>query len=77
MQEIQRNNADQHQQGAYRGEDEEFNGCIDSALPAPDSYQEKHRHQRRFEKEIEDEQVQRDKDADHGRFQQQHENVVS
>jgi len=74
--EVEREDADQHQQAADRSVDEKLHRSVDATLATPDSDQEEHRHQRRFEEQVEEQQIERHEDADHRRFQDQQERVV-
>ena len=64
--EIERDNADQHQERSDRGVDEELHGRIDASLAAPDTDEEEHRDERSFKEQIKEQQIERDEDADHG-----------
>src|SRR5438046_10603517 len=63
--EIERDNADQHQERSDRGVDEKLYGRIDASLAAPDTDEEEHRDERGFKEQIEEQQIERDEDADH------------
>ena len=72
---IKRDYRDQHQQAAEKRKNKEFDRRVNTVIAAPDADQEKHRHERRFEKQIKNQQVERHKNADHRAFKQQHEHV--
>src|SRR5688572_31174241 len=56
-QDVKRDDRDQHQQTADGRVNEKFDCRVNTALAAPDSDEEKHRHQRRFEEQVEEQQV--------------------
>src|ERR1051325_4634493 len=49
MNEIKRNDANQHQERSNGGVDKELDGRIDTPLAAPNADEEEHRHERRSE----------------------------
>ena len=61
----------QHEHGGNHGVHEEFYRGVDFAPVAVHSDQQRHRNQRGFPEEVEQEQIQRDEDADHRGFQHQ------
>src|SRR5437867_1391610 len=61
--EIERDNADQHQERSDRGVNEELHGRIDASLAAPDTDEEEHRDERSFKEQIKEQQIERDEDA--------------
>ena len=70
MNEVQGDDADQHQQRSDRGVDEEFDRCVDASFSAPNSDEKEHRHQRRLEEQVKEQEIKRDEHSDHRRFQQ-------
>src|SRR5688500_1147068 len=73
---VKRDDADQHQQTTDGRIYEEFYCRVNSSLATPNANQEKHRHQRRLEEQIEEEQIQRYKHAHHCASQQHQKDVV-
>ena len=63
MQEVQRQDGDQHQQPAELREEEKLHGGVHAALVAPDGDQEVHRDQHQFPGEVEQEQIDRQEHA--------------
>src|SRR6476469_722898 len=49
IREVKREDADQHQEASYCRVDKKLHRGVDAALTTPDSDQEEHRDQRRFE----------------------------
>ena len=74
--EVERDDTNQHQQAADCGVDEKLDGRVDSSFASPNSDQEEHRHQRSLEEKIEEQQIQRNEDANHCAFQQEQKYVV-
>src|SRR5690606_6730380 len=71
--EIKRDDRDQHQKAAESGKDKEFHRRVNAVRSAPDADEKEHRDERSFEKQIEHEQVERNKNAEHRALQKQHE----
>src|SRR5690242_10420348 len=63
MDEVKRQNSNQHNEAADLGEDEKFDGGVDAALVPPDRNQEVHGHQHQFPHEVKKEEVHREEDA--------------
>src|ERR1043166_4563840 len=76
MNEIKRNDANQHQERSNGGVDKKLDGRIDTPLAAPNADEEEHRYEGSLEEQVEEQQIERDKDADHRRLQQQHQHVI-
>ena len=68
---VQVDQRHQHEDRAQEGEQEELHGGVDPALAAPDADDDEHRHQHRFPEDVEEQPVQRRKDADHQPFHEQ------
>ena len=68
---VEPQDGDQHQDGAEHRVQNEFHGGVDAAVVAPDADQEIHGDERQFPEDEEEEQVERDENADHGRFDYQ------
>ena len=64
---------DEHQHAARHRVEDELDRGVDAALVAPDPDEEIHRNQHRVPEDVEQEQVERDEDADHGGFEREHE----
>ena len=64
--------ADQHEQAAEHGEDEELHGRVDPARPAPDADHQVHRDQHHLPDDVEEEEVQCEEGAEHPGLQRQH-----
>ena len=73
---IERDDGHEHQQAAHRRVDEKLDRRVDATLAAPDSDQEEHRDQRCFKEQVEEQQVERNKDADHRRFKNEQKGVI-
>ena len=65
---IQDEDGDQEQDAACEGVEKKLDGGIQPIRSSPDTDQEIHRNQHGFPKHIEQDEIQRDKDADHGAF---------
>ena len=76
VEEVQRQDAQQHEHGAEQGVEEELDRRIQLAPVPPDADQEVHRHQHDFPEDVEQEEVQRQEDAQHAGFQEQQAAVV-
>ena len=63
--------AEEHQQRAGDGEEEELDGGVDAVRAAPHADDEVHRQQGQLEENVEEEEVGGDEDADHRRFHDQ------
>ncbi len=74
---VQPQNRHQHQHGAEHGVQNKFHRGINSSPVSPDSNQEIHRNQREFPEEEKEQQIERDENADHGRFDHQQRNEKS
>ena len=61
--EVQAEDADEHQQPAGLREEEELDGRVDAALVPPEDDEEVQRHEHHFPEEVEEEQVHRQEDA--------------
>src|SRR5271170_4053299 len=68
---VKPQNRHQHQNGAKHGVENKFHGGVDAARVAPYADQEIHGNQRQFPENEEEEQVERNENADHGRFDYQ------
>ena len=77
VQVVQRDERDQHQQGADDGVDEELHRRVDATLPAPNADEEVHRDEHELPEHVEQEGVQRDEGADHRPFEGQHQREVA
>ena len=75
-QEVHLQNTQQHHDGSNERVQKELDRRVETILTTPDSDQEIHRHERHFEEQVEQEQVHRRKDANHGGLQKEQENVV-
>ncbi len=60
-----------HQHGAQQRVEEELVGCVDAVLATPDADDDEHRDQAGLEEHVEQNDVERDEDADHERFEDQ------
>ncbi len=74
--EVEEQNAQQHQHRAEQRIQEELDGRIKFARPAPDADQQIHRHQHRFPENEEEEKIERHEDAEHSRLQHQKPDVI-
>ena len=68
---VEPEDRDQHQDRAEHRVQNEFHGGVDAALVSPHADHEIHRDQRELPEDEEEEQIERDEDADHGRFDHQ------
>ncbi len=64
---------EQHQDAARHRVEHELDGGVDAALVAPDADEEIHRNQHRVPEDVEEEEVDRDKHAEHRRLEREHE----
>ena len=74
--EIEHQNGDQHQHAADQREEEELDRRVFAPRSAPDADQEIHRQQHDFPEDVEQEEIECQKDAHHARFQQQEQDAV-
>ena len=77
VQEVEHEDRHQHQQRADHREQEELDGGVDPARPAPDPDDEVHRDQHHLPEHVELEEVQRDEGAEHARLEEEHEEDVA
>ena len=63
MDQIDADDGQQHEQGTGQGEDEKFDRRIDLAAMPPDADQEKHRYQHHLPKDIEQKEVEGEKNS--------------
>ena len=75
--EVKHQEGDEHQHAADEREEEELDRRILAPRPAPNADQKVHRQQHHFPKDVEEEEVQREEDAQHPRLQQQEEDAVA
>ena len=61
--------ADQHQQRADQGVDEELDRREDAVFRAPDADEQGHRDQHQLPEDVEDEEIERHEDAEHAGLQ--------
>jgi hypothetical protein len=71
---VEPEDGNQHQDRAEHRVQNEFHGCIDPAIVTPDSDHEIHRDQGEFPENEKQKEVERKKDADHGRLDHQNRN---
>ena len=69
--EIQHQDRHQEQDAAGKGIQEEFDRGIDPVRSSPDSDQQIHRNQHRLPEDVEENEIQRDEDTQHGGFHDQ------
>ncbi len=62
----------QHEDRRDHCVEEELYCCIDAALVSVHADHQRHRNQRRFPEDIEEEEIERDENADHGCLEDQH-----
>ena len=74
--EVQHQDGDQHQHAAEQRVEKELDRRIFTPWSAPDADQEVHRQQHDFPEDVEQEEVEGQKDADHASFQQQKQHTV-
>ena len=74
--EVQHQDGDQHQHAAEQRVEEELDRRVFAPRAAPDADQEVHRQQHHFPEDVEQEEVERQEDAEHARFEQQEQNAV-
>jgi len=74
--EVEEQDAEQHQHGAQQGIEEELDGGIKLARPAPDADQQVHGHEHGFPENEEEEEIQGHEDAEHAGLQHQKPGVV-
>ncbi len=74
--EVERQNAQEHEDGAHQRVDDELDGRVDAPLTAPDGDDEVHRHQDQLPEDEEQEEVQGHEDAEHGHLEDQEVGVV-
>ena len=70
---VKDEDADQHEQAAEHGEEDEFHRGVDPPPAAPYPDEEVHRDEHGLPEDVEQEQVQGDEDADHSGLEQEHE----
>ena len=75
--EVEGQQRDQDEHAAEQRVEEELDGGILAARPAPDADEEVHRQQHHFPEDVEQEEVQRQERAEHARFQEQEEHAVA
>ena len=68
---IHGQHTDQHQHRTQQGKQEEFKRRINPSCTTPDTDDQKHRYQHRFEKQIEHQHIERNEHADHHCFKNQ------
>ncbi len=76
VQEVERDDAEQHQDGAGQRVEEELDRRVEPPLPSPDADQEVHRHEHHFPEDVEEEEVEAAERPDHERLQEQQQDVV-
>ena len=76
MMEVEEQNAQQHQDGAGQGVEEEFDGGVEFARASPDPDQQVHRDEHGFPEHEEEEEIERHKDAEHAGLKKQKPDVV-
>ena len=74
--EVEREDAQQHQHRAGQSVEKELDRRVKLPRSAPDADDEVHRHQHQFPEDVEQEEIERKKHADHARLQQQEHGVV-
>jgi hypothetical protein len=72
-----RMNGDQDEHAAQERVQEELDGGVLAARPAPDADQEVHRQEHHFPEDVEEEEVQRQERPQHARFQDQEQGAVA
>ena len=70
---VEDQDADQHEQAAEHGEQDELHGGVDPAAAAPDADEEVHGDEHGLPEHVEEEQVEGDEDPDHAGLEQEHE----
>ena len=75
--EVEAQQRDQDEHAAEQRVQEELDGRVLAARPAPDADEEVHRQQHHFPEDVEQEEVQRQERADHAGFQQQEQHAVA
>src|SRR5262249_26933340 len=73
---VKRQDAKQHQNGAEKRIQEKLDGRVKFSRPSPNSDQEVHGDEHHFPEDVEQNKIQRHKNAEHSRLKDQHENVV-
>src|SRR5215212_3146805 len=68
---IKPDDGDQHQKRAEHRVNKKLDRRIDAVFAAPDTNQEKQRNQGSLEKQVENQQIQRNENANHRAFEQQ------
>src|ERR1051326_3201257 len=74
--EIQRQDAEQHQDASRQRVEEEFDGGVEFSRAAPHADDEVHRHQHELPENVEEEEIERNENADHARLQEQEHGVI-
>ena len=69
---VQPDDRRQHEHRRDHGVQEELHGGVNLAAVTVHADEQRHRDQRRFPEEVEEEQIERDEDADHRGLQDQH-----
>ena len=74
--EVERQDAEQHQDASHQRVEEELDGRVELPRAAPDPDQEVHRDQHHFPEHVEQEEVEGNEDPQHSRLEEQEEDVV-
>src|ERR1700682_4530732 len=76
MMEIEKQDAQQHQDGAREGVQEKFDGSIKLPRPSPDADEQVHGNQHGFPEHKEEKEIERHEDAEHARLKDEKPNVI-
>ena len=76
MEEVERQDAEQQENRAHQGVEEELDGGVELAAVSPNADDEIHRHQHDFPENVEEEEVERHEDAQHAGLEQHEHDVV-
>ena len=75
--EVERQERDEDEHAAEQGVEEELDGRVLAARPAPDADEEVHRQEHHLPEDVEEEEVEREERAEHARFQHQKQDAIS
>ena len=75
--EVETQHGDQDEHAAEQGVEEELDGGIFAARPAPDADEEVHRQQHHFPEDVEEEEIEREERAEHAGFEDQEQHAVA
>ena len=75
--EVEAEHGDQDEHAAEQRVQEELDGGVFAARPAPDADEEVHRQQHHFPEDVEEEEIQGQEGADHAGFQEQEQHAIA